>query len=311
MIECLIFSKDRAMQVNATLQSLFLHCSDIQNMHITVLYKCSAERHERQYQELSQTWRNQVTFVKQSHFRRDVVKILNPFQKGSLSYLLSLAITFLPARVIRFITKYRPLVSEAGLVLFLVDDAIFTGDFSLSQVEDGLKNNPDAVGFSLRLGKNINYCYMMDRAQPQPEFSTLSIGILKFDWTKSKLDFAYPLEVSSSLYRLNEIFPLLLRVNFFNPNYLEGGLVRFVDQFRNPQPNLLCFERSVAFCNPINLVQTVSLENRVAQKSKTTADDLALMFDEGVMIDIDAYNGFIPSSCHQEMDLVFTKREPK
>ena len=38
----------------------------------------------------------------------------------------------------------------------------------------------------------------------------LSQNILKYDWTSAELDFAYPLEVSSSLYLLDVIAPILM-----------------------------------------------------------------------------------------------------
>lgn len=313
MMHCIVFSKDRAMQVHATLQSFFAHCKEADDLRVTILYKCSSEQHARQYLELAQLWgsHTNVVFTRQSHFRRDVVRILSPFRKGSLRYRFSLTATMIPARMIRFISKYQPLKGEVGKVLFLVDDTIFTADFSIANIEKTLDNNRDALGFSLRLGKNTRYCYMMDRKQPQPEFTSPADGILKFNWTKSELDFAYPLEVSSSIYRLAELFPLLLRVNFNNPNYLEGGLVRFVGQFVASHPMLLCYDTSVAFCNPVNLVQTVSLNNRVSSNKKYTVDELAALFDSGWVINTRSFGHVIPESCHQEMDLTFEKREAK
>ena len=36
----LIFSKDRAMQLDATIRSLYLHCKGVQNIDLKILYRC-------------------------------------------------------------------------------------------------------------------------------------------------------------------------------------------------------------------------------------------------------------------------------
>ena len=45
-----IFSKDRSLQLDATLRSLYLNCDEYLDIH--VLYTCSNERHENSYKNL-------------------------------------------------------------------------------------------------------------------------------------------------------------------------------------------------------------------------------------------------------------------
>jgi len=71
-------------------------------------------------------------------------------------------------------------------------------------------------------------------------------------------------------------------------------------------PSLLCFENSVAFCNPINIIQEQVI-NRSGVNYEYSTDRLAQLFADGYRIDIGAYTGFIPNSCHQEVELVFEK----
>ncbi len=73
------------------------------------------------------------------------------------------------------------------------------------------------------------------------------------------------------------------------------------------QPALLCYEQSVTFCNPVNKVQTV-YANRAGTASEYAADHLAELFDQGYRVQVAAYAGFVPSACHQEVELTYERR---
>ena len=60
-------------------------------------------------------------------------------------------------------------------------------------------------------------------------------------WTTSKLDFAYPLELSSSIYLVKDIFMVINFGGYNNPNYLEHCLAQFAWQFSNTKPYLASF----------------------------------------------------------------------
>jgi hypothetical protein len=70
----------------------------------------------------------------------------------------------------------------------------------------------------------------------------------------------------------------------------------------------LCYENSVTFCNPINKVQTVAT-NRAGSVVEYSSDHLAQLFESGYRIKVEAYTGFVPNACHQEVALNFEKRE--
>ena len=76
--------------------------------------------------------------------------------------------------------------------------------------------------------------------------------------------------------------------------------------FRSKRPLLACYQRSVTFCNPINLVQSI-IPNRAGENIKYSADNLATMFEHGERIYVESFSGFIPESCHQEVELLFRK----
>ena len=88
---------------------------------------------------------------------------------------------------------------------------------------ESLNTYPDALGFSLRHGTNTSYCYPLRVDQELLTFSSIEHDFLLFDWTVAEHDFAYPLEVSSSVYRVKDI-TAVLQDSFVNPNTLEAYL---------------------------------------------------------------------------------------
>ena len=135
-------------------------------------------------------------------------------------------------------------------------------------------------------------------------------GVMIYDWANagdSAYDFGYPLEVSSSAYRVSELLPFLNGLGFHNPNTLEGRMAANVERFRPNKPDLLCYERSVTFCTPLNRVQAV-WDNRVAHTPEYSTERLAEMFDEGYRINVEAYSGLVPNACHEEVKLAFRKQ---
>jgi len=277
-VVCLIYSKDRAMQLEAVIESFFANC--INCVDVQVLYKTSNSSHQRQYDQLRERFRN-VKFHKEYDFRGQTISILNSYQ----------------------------------YFLLVVDDTLFVNKFSLCDVLQCLKDNRNVIGFSLRLGRNINYCYPKSTSQVAPVFETLDIAgfqleqeILGYDWTRAEYDFGYPFEISSSVYAIQTLMPLLKKVDFHNPNTLEGVLANSANRFGQCKKQLLCYGQSVAFCVPVNLVQDVTA-NRIGGDNKQSAENLAKLYDEGYRIDVESYFGTIVTACEQEMEYTYKKND--
>jgi hypothetical protein len=199
-----------------------------------------------------------------------------------------------------------PTWHEEIYVLFLVDDNIFTQSFVLREAVELLQQQKNLLGFSLRLGENTTHCYVSNRPQRLPVFHSMSRMVSKFDWTVSDQDFGYPLEVSSSMYRLKDILPFIAGLPFQNPNELEDRIAFRAKNFRFTHPFLGCYRQSVTFCNPVNKVQKI-ISNRSGENTDYGVDALALRFERGERIRVQAYSGFVPSACHQEVELVFER----
>ena len=322
-IKTIIFSRDRAMQVDAVLRSFFLHCQDAaETAQVHVIYKATSARHAAQYEQLAHDY-PLVNFVRQSNFRADTLRLLDPYPANHLLYRLMGFLGALGFRVgtrpDRFLRRFAdvsrhrlirallPHIAFPRGILFLVDDNLFVQDFSLQPVLSTLAEHGDVLGFSLRLGRNTTYCYSADQPQPTPPFFAPASGLLKFNWLKAGYDFGYPLEVSSSVYLDVVIAPFLVSVPFGNPNELESAMASRTNVFRKSHPALLCFEQSVTFCNPVNLVQSFH-PNRAGEQYPYGVDDLLESFERGERIDVQAYSGFAPNACHQEVPLHFFKQ---
>jgi hypothetical protein len=100
------------------------------------------------------------------------------------------------------------------------------------------------------------------------------------------------------------LVPLIATRIFYEPNVLEGKLKKCGDFLCERYPNLLCFETSVTFCNPINRVQRV-VASRAGESVAFTARELAERFERGERIEVKTLDGFVPDGCHQEVNISF------
>jgi hypothetical protein len=321
-IKAIIFSFDRALQVDATLHSFYMHCQDAEQVDMYVLYRVSSDRHEAQYQSLRLAY-PQVSFVREINFHNELRGILLSFYRSNLQRKIFEFVEVVnslqfqensntPWLINKFKKLGRRLLSlrapDPGsdkYALFMVDDNLFVRDFNLASVVTALQSFTDAIGFSLRLGNNTTFCYSHNATQPIPPHEKVGDRMFMHEWGSAQYDFNYPLEVSSSVYRASQIMPFLATIPYANPNTLEGEMAARSRQFIKKFSKLLWFETSVAFCNPVNKVQDVVPYNRAALTHYYTVEELAQRFDMGERIDVEFYNGFTPNACHQELELKF------
>lgn len=261
----IIFSKDRSLQCDLTLRSLVQNCNENANIH--VLYSCSDKRHEKSYETLSKE-HPEATFHRERDFKQDLLE----------------------------------LIKSKGYILFSVDDNIFINKFSIDEIVGALKDNPRALGFSLRLGANTDYCYSLNCKQNMPGCIKVKDNILMFGWVDAEADYNYGLEVSSSLYKIKDIFPILCNTNYGSPNDLEWDMFQCLPMFKKTKPLLLSYETSVAFCNPINKIQKTN-DNRCGNLLQFSTDSLLTEYEKCGTIRYCDFDGFVSNACHQEVNI--------
>lgn len=263
----LIVSKDRPLQLDGLLQSIAATCADPELADWRVLYKASPTSCDELYRCVAgdHPW---ATLIAEGDFRAQVQQLVAGYEH----------------------------------VLFLVDDSCFVRPFRLTDVLCQLADRPDAVGFSLRLGRNTTTSYAHRAVQRLPAFQELTADVLYYRWPEAEYDFGYPIEVSSSVYRLADIGPLVTSLAYANPNTLESQLALAAGRFRDSKPGLLCFGSSVAFSNPLNRVQKV-FRNRAAYGRGLDAQHMIRQYAQGFRVDVTRLLGRVPSGCHEEVPL--------
>ena len=298
-IVSIVFSKDRAMQLDAMLSSFFANCIDPDLIRIFVLYTVSSGIHAKQYQEIIREYRDKhrMSFVVQNNFQKDVLSLLGMSVKKRKFSLKGL-----------FGSGSSSMAYFPRFVMFMVDDNIFVRKFRLSEAISALDHEKDTLGFAMQLGENINYCYPLDIPIEFPPSIQISDNCIKYRWVNAEDGLNYPLEVSSSIYRTVHMAKILPNLDFLNPNLLEAGMASMAKNFQETQPYLACYRHSVTFCNPANKVQS-TFDNKSGEVSEYQSQNMAQLFSNGYRIDIQPYQGFLPISCHQEVPFHFVEKE--
>jgi len=261
-----IFSKNRSLQLDLCLRTLQLHCADIYKLSdVNILYKAD-DNHGESYEILKREYPD-VIFVEEQSFKTDLLNI----------------------------------VHDKSVILFCTDDTIFTEDFLLANIISNLDGNLDCLGFSLRLGFNTGHCFPYGKSQDIPATTKIENGVAnKYNWQSAQLDFGYPLELSSSAYRLEDIMEILDNCDYHNPNSLEDSMTSCHIQVK---PNLLMYDKSVAFSNPINKVQL----DHPNKSGDIDADVLLQYFMAGYRIDDKLFNHYKNSGAHELVDIEVKK----
>lgn len=267
-----IFSKNRPMQLDLTLTSNEKCCIEKEIRNEQVIYKATDENFEKAYQQVAKE-HPLVKFIKETNFKLNLYNCLK----------------------------------KKEYVLFVVDDCIFTNKYSLNTIKINLDICNGVLGFSLRLGNNTKFCYPLNIENKIPYMQSLGKDIYAFNWKEAgEGDFSYPLEVSSSIYRIADIKPIIEGIHYSNPNQLEWVMYNYIPSLIK-KPFLLCYETSIAFCNPVNRIQEEN-NNRVGINPNYSIENLLNLYNDGYRIDYNLFDKFISNGCHQEKDLDFIRK---
>lgn len=221
----LVFSKDRAMQLDAFLGSYFENVSNYSN--IIVLYRTSNVAHEQSYNDLKKTYSNlPVNFILENDFRNDLINLIdNTYQDR---------------------------------IVFFVDDMLFTQkiDYNLLKAVNPLENI-----LTLSRGKDLTYSTVLAREIKVPSFSEFTNNLFRFKWDEilEFSDWTYPIGVSGYLFSRKEILSMMRVVEFKAPNSLEYSLQQFLQYFI--KRGGICFEKVVTPCVHTNITQTEGYNN--------------------------------------------------
>jgi len=217
MINVIIFSKDRAAQLDLTLSTLKKYFMGWKDQQYTIIYKYSNDFFRIGY-ERCKALHPEFKWIFETNFRQDTIAAYN--SHGG-----------------------RPLTT------FIVDDDVFINHFTLDSPEvRAFLVNPDIYCVSPRLAPYVNFCFTENRSQPQPQFN----ADRSWNWKGLSGDWGYPPSIASFQIFRTASLAYLNNMNFRGPNSLEGGMCGNM-----PSENLMiCFENQKCICSTNNKVQT-------------------------------------------------------
>ena len=264
----IIFSKDRAMQLDALLRSMY-HYS-LNPPKVFVLYNSSNQLFDSAYQELISAHKHkEAHFIKEVNFNQDLKSL--------------------------FLKVTTP------KVLFLVDDLMFK-----NQVDFKRFSEVDTKLFvaSLRMGNHLRFSYTLQREQKAPMFENNSEFQEMINWSyqQGELDWAYPLSVDGHLFDTQEMKVLVEELNYKAPNSFEEALQIMTPLFKKRTG--VCFKESIIVNNPCNKVQVEN--NNIA--GHISIEELNEKWLEGFRINFEEHKGLLNESAHQELGISFLKR---
>lgn len=266
-----VFSRDRAFQLHALLESYFEKVTSPVNL--IVIYKATNPAYQRAYQEVKESfckqWPN-IEFIEQTDdFRSCLLRVISNIQLRS--------------------------------IFFLVDDIIFINHVDLSLY---IKINPRDSILSLRLSPQLRNSYTTGKRQLPPNFlkSRISEELLQFQWFEQGCEWADPWSVDGNMYSTAEIKVLTSISQFKAPNSYEDALKSFGDLAKNRIG--YCFSQSKILNLAINRVQ-----NEIQNLSgEITPEYLLEQWNKGLKMDRGMFETYIPLSPHEEHEIRFRSR---
>lgn len=271
--ECIVFSKDRALQLHALLSSCMEKVTPQIPVH--VLYHSSTREHETAYEEVVRLFADcGISFIKQDSiksFRNNFISLLSTVQSEK--------------------------------IFFLVDDVLFIEDVDIN---DFVQFDTDKFVPTLRMGVNLRQCYALRKKQPLPEFIsgiTEDRNKIIWKWSQGVCDWAYPVSLDGHLFSTQEITAMIQLIDFSAPNTLEDQLQKF-RRFFLPRMGV-GYRKSKIVNIPCNKVQT---ENKNLH-GDMHQDDLLKQWQKGFRMDYRNLYGFNNTGVHQEILFEFKKRQ--
>lgn len=271
--DIVIFSYDRPLQLFALLESVFKHCANYNN--INVIFRASNEKYYDAYSELQELYPT-VRYFKQG---------ANP------------AADF---KELTIRASFDDSTSE--YILYAVDDIIVKAAVDLSFCAQCLEGY-QAYGFFLRLGKNLSYCYSMNRSQSLPVLQLQQDDVYAWQFNNAQLDWAYPHTVDMTIFRKKDIKEDFVRMRYATPNQLEANWSKLSSKIIHKKG--LCFSETKMVNLPLNRVQH-DFNNRCM--NYMTSEQLLEVFNEKLKMDIIPIEKIVNNSAHMDYTPTFIKR---
>ncbi len=269
-INVVIFSKDRACQLELLLRSFKKYFTEWEQAEKTVVYKTDNHALAQGYQ-LCQKLHPEFHYVSES---------TTPFKQGTLNAINE----------------------DNALTMFLVDDIVFKDKFSLLDPEfQQFSNDLEILCLSLRLHSGVNYCYATNRHVSAPQFREDGA----WQWIGAEGDWGYPMSLDGNIFSTPIIKFITENIQFYNPNTFES-LMAMNSKFFDNTPFMFCYQENSKLLNiPANLVQDM-FPARFG--NLVTPEELNQRFLNGEIILLEPFMGQKYNAVHVELPYAFEKR---
>jgi O-antigen biosynthesis protein len=265
MLNVIIFSKDRACQLELLLRSSKIFFRDWEQCKPIILYTFSHSSYAEGY---------------------DRLKLLHPEFRYVCEQDTSASFK---EQVLRLVDE------ENSYTVFFVDDNIFRQPFSVDDREVKLfTETPSVLCLSLRLCPRIDYTYSTNQIAPPPTFKAPWI----WNWQDmpSDTDWSYPMSLDGHIFRTSQIRPLIEAAEFSSPNFLEQALAITPILL----PEMSCYPDSRVVNVPANRVQDAFPNHH---GNLATAESLNQAFLNGQLLSLSPVLAIPNTSVHQEYPL--------
>ncbi len=275
-VNVIIFSKDRATQLDALLRSI---------------------RERVEGWEKRSLW--SVVFASSTpEFAKGYDIVCAEHRSGALEFIDERSHSGGFKSIVLETMQRQHQVNGAPWCMFLVDDMVFKTTWSL----DGgkpmrrLKEDPRVLCLSLRMCPRYDYCYAENRPVKPPFMALFG----RWNWCKAGGDWGFPMSVDGHVFRYDDIFPLVQQIEFKSPNTFERGLKRNRIKAR---PLMTCYAESVVVNLPVNRVQN-EYDNRAGEEHGVSAEELNTSFLSGKRVNLAPIYALTNNrGCHHELPL--------
>ncbi|MCF7899651.1 hypothetical protein K9L05_03320 [Candidatus Babeliales bacterium] len=267
--DLIIFSYDRPMQLYALLESIEKYVKNLTST--SVIYRTTNDTFDSGYKIIKDKF-SKIKFYKQDNDAKDFKKLLlqATFQDSSSEYFL-----------------------------YGVDDLIVTDFIDINYCIEQLEKEK-ALGFFLRLGKNITENYTIIQNCKQPVLKKCKEDIFSWKFVDGSGDWGLPASTDMTIYRKFDFKDFFYNLNYSNPNDFEAFWLSVSDKNKIG----LCFEFSKNLNIPLIIVQKEKWHRNM---NLCTTQDLLDLFLNGFKIDITNFEKFRNSAPHVELLPEFVK----
>ena len=254
MIDVIIYSKNRACQLDACLESLIKH---FPFGDITISYKWTSDQFFAGYMLVSSKYdKHPIHWMIQDNIKSNTLTMLRSGTKN---------------------------------VLVLCDDFIFTHPVDTACIERTMAS-PLVNNFNPAMGMNITHCYAHNKPQRASHYK-IQDDVLLWRWRKNTLDWGYPNHITAAVYKRRWMRLAVSIVKIPSMGYLEGRLSCATRVKMITPPYNASFVTTKAVGLQVNQVQTDFPGNRHGKLPGQTLEALNDRYLHGERINVSEFYG--------------------